>query len=154
MNYDPRPQRSGSTLAQVMACCLTATSHYLNQCWLISEALWYSWWTISLEMLKISIIRICCKIVFSKLWQCLSGNNELKSLSWCLVFLIPVFVNLIRTNKYIYIVHILRWHDNFGSTLVCVTHHVNSFEPGHTYAWVSCVFIGSGYGLLPNWEQY
>ena len=27
--------RSGSTLAQVMACCLTATSHYLNQCWLI-----------------------------------------------------------------------------------------------------------------------
>ena len=28
-------QRSGSTLAQVMACCLTAPSHYLNQGWLI-----------------------------------------------------------------------------------------------------------------------
>ena len=28
-------QISGSTLAQVMACCLTAPSHYLNQCWLI-----------------------------------------------------------------------------------------------------------------------
>ena len=28
-------QRSGSTLAQVMACCLTAPSHYLNQSWLI-----------------------------------------------------------------------------------------------------------------------
>ena len=27
--------RSGSTSAQVMACCLTAPSHYLNQCWLI-----------------------------------------------------------------------------------------------------------------------
>ena len=27
--------RTGSTLAQVMACCLTAPSHYLNQCWLI-----------------------------------------------------------------------------------------------------------------------
>ena len=26
--------RSGSTLVQVMACCLTAPSHYLNQCWL------------------------------------------------------------------------------------------------------------------------
>ena len=25
-------QRSGSTLAQVMACCLTAPSHYLNPC--------------------------------------------------------------------------------------------------------------------------
>ena len=29
--------RSGSTLAQVMACCLTAPSHYLNQCWLITS---------------------------------------------------------------------------------------------------------------------
>ena len=26
--------RTWSTLAQVMACCLTAPSHYLNQCWL------------------------------------------------------------------------------------------------------------------------
>ena len=35
--------RSGSTLAQVMACCLGAPSHYLNQCWLIiSEVLWHS----------------------------------------------------------------------------------------------------------------
>ena len=34
---------SGSTLAQVMACCLTAPSHYLNQCWLIiSEVRWQS----------------------------------------------------------------------------------------------------------------
>ena len=36
-------QRFGSPLAQVMACCLTAPSHYLNQCWLmISEVLWHS----------------------------------------------------------------------------------------------------------------
>ena len=36
-------QRSGSTLAQVMACCLTAPSHYLNQCWLtISKVHWHS----------------------------------------------------------------------------------------------------------------
>ena len=35
--------RSGSTLAQVMACCLTAPSHYLNQCWLIiSKVQWRS----------------------------------------------------------------------------------------------------------------
>ena len=27
--------RSQSTIAQVMACCLMAPSHYLNQCWLI-----------------------------------------------------------------------------------------------------------------------
>ena len=30
--------RSGSTLAQVMACCLTAPSHYLDQCWLNNSA--------------------------------------------------------------------------------------------------------------------
>ena len=36
--------RSVSTLAQVMACCLTAPSHYLNQCWLIiSEVQWHSY---------------------------------------------------------------------------------------------------------------
>ena len=37
-------QRSGLTLAQVMACCLTSPSHYLNQCWLIiSEVNWHSY---------------------------------------------------------------------------------------------------------------
>ena len=36
-------QRSGSTMAQVMACCLTALSHYLNQFRLImNEDLWQS----------------------------------------------------------------------------------------------------------------
>ena len=36
-------QWSGSTMAQVMACCLTAQSHYLNQCWLIiSKVTWHS----------------------------------------------------------------------------------------------------------------
>ena len=35
--------RSRTTLAQVMACCLTAPSHYLNQCWLIAtKVYWYS----------------------------------------------------------------------------------------------------------------
>ena len=34
---------SGLTLAQVMAWCLTAPSHYLNQCWLtIKDILWHS----------------------------------------------------------------------------------------------------------------
>ena len=35
--------RTGSTLDQLMAYCLTATSHYMKQCWLlISEVLWLS----------------------------------------------------------------------------------------------------------------
>ena len=36
-------QKIGSTLAQVKACCLTAPSHYLNQCWFtISKVHWHS----------------------------------------------------------------------------------------------------------------
>ena len=35
--------RSGSTLAEVMACCLTTPSHNLNQClFIINGVLWYS----------------------------------------------------------------------------------------------------------------
>ena len=34
--------KSGSTLAQVMACCLTAPIHYINQCWLINKVQWHS----------------------------------------------------------------------------------------------------------------
>ena len=38
-----RRQGPESTLAQVMACCLTAPGHYLNQCWLIIiKVLWHS----------------------------------------------------------------------------------------------------------------
>ena len=36
-------QKTGSTLAQVMACCLTTPSHCLNQCWHITNKLqWHS----------------------------------------------------------------------------------------------------------------
>ena len=35
--------KSWSTLAQLIACCLTAPSHYPNQCWLIKRVLWHSW---------------------------------------------------------------------------------------------------------------
>ena len=35
--------RYGSTLAHVMACCLTAPSHYLNQCWpIVNMVQWHS----------------------------------------------------------------------------------------------------------------
>ena len=49
--------RTVSTLAQVMACCLMAPNHYLNQCWLfvwevawhLSEGIHFSllWWTLN-----------------------------------------------------------------------------------------------------------
>ena len=35
--------RNGSTLAPVVAWCLTASSHYLSQCWIIiKEVMWHS----------------------------------------------------------------------------------------------------------------
>ena len=34
-------RRSGSTLSQVMACCLMAPCHYPNQCWLIMSKVWW-----------------------------------------------------------------------------------------------------------------
>ena len=38
-----RWHRSGSILAQIMSCCLKATSHYLAKCWLfISGVMWHS----------------------------------------------------------------------------------------------------------------
>ena len=60
-------QRSRWTLAQVMTCCQTAPSHYLNQCWLIiiSVVLWYSpepQRAISQKTLKISILDMNLKI--------------------------------------------------------------------------------------------
>ena len=55
-------QGSRSTLAQVMACCLIAPSHYLNQCWLmISEVLWHSPDSNFTENTKIFIIEMSLK---------------------------------------------------------------------------------------------
>ena len=53
--------RSGSTLAQVMTCCLTAPSHYLNQCWLSSSLLVHSpvagFYTKGRPLVKSNLIR-------------------------------------------------------------------------------------------------
>ena len=65
--------RSGSTLVQVMACCLTAPSHYLNQCWLIlSKNQWYS-----SEVPQTSITKISLKITYLEFYPNLPGTNEL-----------------------------------------------------------------------------
>ena len=59
-----RRHRIWSTLFQVMACWLTAPSHYPNQYWLI--ILRNSPRVILLQPLKMSIIRIYCTIVHLK----------------------------------------------------------------------------------------
>ena len=52
--------KSMSTLAQVMAWCLTAPSHYLNQCWLIISRVLPR--AISYELLKNQILEVSLKI--------------------------------------------------------------------------------------------
>ena len=74
-SHSVRWHGSGSTLAQVMAWCLTAPSHYFNQCWLIiSEVLCHS---LSLEDVKIPINKTNLKIEFLKSHPDLPGANEL-----------------------------------------------------------------------------
>ena len=58
-----------------MACCLTAPSHYLNQCWLIISRV--SWYSLSYEMLNISILDMRLKITYLKLQPYLKGFNDL-----------------------------------------------------------------------------
>ena len=56
--------RPGSILVQVMACCLTAPSHHLNQCWLIIKGvLWHSPVTIAQEV----TVTFCSEITLLKL---------------------------------------------------------------------------------------
>ena len=58
-----------------MACCLTAPSHYLNQCWLIISDIHIR--TISQEMPQPSITKICLKITCLKFHSNFPGANEL-----------------------------------------------------------------------------
>ena len=67
---------SGSTLAQVMACCLTAPSHYLNQCWpIIRKVLWHS----LEEMFNIFVLDVSFKFHDLRLQPHLPGANELNA---------------------------------------------------------------------------
>ena len=73
--------KSGSTLAQVMACCLTAPSHYLNLwskgfCGILLRA-------ISQQMLKISVCKTSLKLQFWNYLHISRGANELShEVSW------------------------------------------------------------------------
>ena len=109
-------QRSGSPLAQVMACCLTAPSHYLNQCWLIiNEVEWHSSmgnFTRDTTAIKHwNYLKIKCLKCHSNL----PGANELRSSavvlqfsSWCNVIhcLVQMFI---PATRFAHIGHCLGW---------------------------------------------
>ena len=69
--------KSGSALAQVTACCLTAPSHYLyHYCLINIGVLWYLR-AFSQEVLMNLICNICSKITLVKLLPHLVGTNKL-----------------------------------------------------------------------------
>ena len=72
---------AGSTLAQVMACCLMAPSHYLNQCWLVITKIQWR------QFHKPSITKIGLKMTFMQLN--LPGASEL---ILSLMFIIVLFI--------------------------------------------------------------
>ena len=72
-----RRHRSGSTLAQVMACCLTAPSHYLNQSWLIINGIqWHTFDSKFTEITQPSITKINFKVTHVKFHSNLPEANE------------------------------------------------------------------------------
>ena len=72
----------GSTLGQIMACCLMAPSHYLNQCLLIiSEVQWQSPDGIWPEIPQPPITKISLKMTFLKFYSNLPGANKLVALN-------------------------------------------------------------------------
>ena len=74
----PFSTRSGSSLAQDMACCLMAPSHYLSQCWLIINGfLGPHLRMISQEVHKLSTHKISFKNTHVKLIPHLSRAKEL-----------------------------------------------------------------------------
>ena len=62
-----------------MACCLTAPSHNMNQCWLISEVTWPG--RNSREIPQPSITEINLQILYLTFHSNLPGANELRSRS-------------------------------------------------------------------------
>ena len=88
-------QRSGSTLAQVMACCLTAPIHYLNQCssMIISEFQWHWYLAISQEMPQPSITKICLKITHLKL------HSNFPRAQWVKVIICKIVAILVQKER-------------------------------------------------------
>ena len=81
--------RFWSTLAKIMACCLTAIIHCVNQCWLIiCEVLWYLR-AISQEKLKISILHMNLKIADLRLQLYQRGQWVTRPFIWCTASIDP-----------------------------------------------------------------
>ena len=71
-------RRSWSILVHVMAYCLAAPRHYLNQCWLIINGIsGIRLWVMLTWLLRVSIPRLCVQIAHLKSQPHILAANEL-----------------------------------------------------------------------------
>ena len=96
-----------STLAQVMACCLTAPSHYLNQCWLIIGEVPWHLRALSLKVVKIPINKTRFKMAVLKCHIGLPGANELRekhvypamwAVEWWLILWHAIYLHMMHAS--------------------------------------------------------
>ena len=135
---------SGSTLAQVMACCLTAPSHYLNQCWLIfSQVPWYPLEGNCTKIAQPLITKIILKINNLKFHSNLPGDIELNHSntkkrcvdgrtcnSICLKHpILYVFTHALNFHKasdkqvHLCLVFMQKYHDELGYLIIRASQH-------------------------------
>ena len=107
-------QRTWSTLAQVVACCLTAPSHYLTNANLSSaRSFGFQVRAIPQEMPQSSITEICLKITCLKFHSNFPVTNELMSFMGC-------------------ILHVLQW---LMSSMACAIQHISWCRYADKLAW-------------------
>ena len=81
---------SGSTLAQVMACCLTARSHtWTNVDYWSVRSIDIHMKAISLDIPQPSVTEISLKIIYLKFCSNLPGDNELSTCNIDKVYMMP-----------------------------------------------------------------
>ena len=128
----------GYTLAQVMAWCLMAPSHYLNQCWLLmNEVLWYSSESNSTSRAQAIILHNELELIFWKLLSYHSGATVLSLFT-------PRTKHLCTHEKFS-IMEYVRVHHNISLSMAC--NALTSIK-WNAY-WVSCGSrIGSSIYLI------
>ena len=127
-------QRSGPKSVQVMACCLAAPSHYLNQCQLTTQGV-YGIHMIAQEVPMNLIRNMCSEITFWKLQPHLTGVMQ-----WVLT---P------KMSRYITRPHRLFWLMQSNQP----KHVLDSLRPSGAFMFSKQTIIGWNNGLSPGRHQ-
>ena len=134
-------QRSGSTLSQVMACCLTAPSHYLNQCWpIISEVQRSSdihIRAVSQEIPQPWITKIGLKITCLKFHSNFPGTNESKIVVNTFPSMNENYCNECHVTWECYILHKVLFEHELQNVHYMYIQHFEIFSCRHVHMHIS-----------------